>query len=32
MVRILAVPLFVIFILSNSYGRAMAVFVIAGSE
>jgi cardiolipin synthase (CMP-forming) len=30
MVRILAVPLFVIFILSNSYGRAMAVFVIAG--
>jgi cardiolipin synthase (CMP-forming) len=30
MVRILATPLFVIFILSNSYGRAMAVFVIAG--
>jgi cardiolipin synthase len=30
MVRILATPLFVIFILSNSYGRAMAVFVLAG--
>ena len=30
MVRILATPLFVIFILSNSYGRAMAVFIIAG--
>lgn len=30
MVRILATPLFVIFLLSNSYGRAMAVFVIAG--
>lgn len=30
MLRILAVPLFVIFILSNSYGRALVVFVIAG--
>jgi cardiolipin synthase len=30
MVRILATPLFIIFLLSNSYGRAMAVFVIAG--
>lgn len=30
MVRILSVPLFVIFIISDSFGRAMAVFVIAG--
>ncbi len=30
MVRILATPLFIIFLLDNSYGRAMAVFVIAG--
>ena len=30
MVRILAVPLFLIFLLSNSYGRAMTIFVIAG--
>jgi cardiolipin synthase (CMP-forming) len=30
MVRILATPLFVIFILSNLYGRAMVVFIIAG--
>jgi cardiolipin synthase len=30
MVRILTVPLFVIFILNNSYSRAMTVFVIAG--
>ena len=30
MVRILATPLFIIFLLDNSYGRAMLVFVIAG--
>jgi cardiolipin synthase (CMP-forming) len=30
MVRILATPLFVIFILYNSYDRAMTVFIIAG--
>ena len=30
MARILATPLFVIFIISNSYDRAMAVFVVAG--
>jgi cardiolipin synthase len=30
MVRILATPLFIIFLLQNSYGRAMAVFGLAG--
>ncbi len=29
MVRILATPLFIIFLLQNSYGRAMVVFVLA---
>jgi len=29
-VRILATPLFVIFLLQNSYGRALAVFLVAG--
>ncbi|MBM4288468.1 MAG: CDP-diacylglycerol--glycerol-3-phosphate 3-phosphatidyltransferase [Deltaproteobacteria bacterium] len=30
MVRILATPLFIIFLLQNDYGKAMAVFVLAG--
>lgn len=30
MVRILATPLFVIFLLQNSYGRALVVFLVAG--
>jgi cardiolipin synthase len=30
MVRILATPLFIIFLLDSSYGKAMAVFVFAG--
>lgn len=30
MVRILATPVFVIFLLQNSYGRAMTVFIVAG--
>lgn len=30
MVRILATPLFVIFLLQNAYGRALLIFIIAG--